>query len=144
MKFKFSIIIGLASMLVGFVPLSLNKSKDISYTIYASNVVKANKAKEELIVFYKQYCYSSLLSDIEKKIEKNLCFLPYDAVFENNNISIIVNDTKIKMTGYLYKNSLLNINYKSYFTSTNSMPLATSIKVETLTLSDQIWYETPL
>ena len=138
MKFKYSIIMGLTSMMLGFVPLSFNKNKDISYTIYASNIVKANKAKEELIVFYKQYCYSSLLSDIQEKIENNLCLFPYDAVYENNNITIIVNDTKTKMTGYLYKNSLLNINYKSYFTSTNSMPLATSIKVDTLTLSDQI------
>lgn len=139
MKYKYSIIIGLVSLLSGFIPLSINKKEDISYTIYAPNVVKANKIKEELIVFYKQYCYSSLFDDINKKIEKNIYLFPYECIYENNKISIFLNESKIKMTGYLYKNNLPEINFKSYFTSsTNSIPLATSINVDTLALSDQI------
>ena len=86
MKYKYSIIIGLASLLSGFIPLSINKKEDISYTIYAPNVVKANKIKEELIVFYKQYCYSSLFDDINKKIEKNIYLFPYECIYENNKI----------------------------------------------------------
>lgn len=139
MKYKYSIIIGLTSILSGFIPLSISKNKEITYTIYSPSIVKANTIKEELIVFYKEYCYSSLFDDIDKKISENIDKFDYKVTYNDYHLDIYLDNYKIKMTGYLYKNSLLEINFKSYFTSsTNSIPLATSINVETSALSDQI------
>ena len=50
---------------------------------------------------------------------------------------IIEDECKIKMMGYLYQTTPSFIDFKYYFTGvTNSIPLATSIKVETLTQSE--------
>lgn len=139
MKYKSSIIIGLISLLTGFIPLKSNFNYDITYTIYSDNIVEANKIKEELIVFYKQYCYSSLLVNINSKMEDCLHNFPYNANYKNHNVTIFSISNKIKMTGYLYQNSPSFINFKNYFTSlANSIPEATSINVATLSLFDQI------
>lgn len=139
MKFKYSIMISLSTILLGFIPYSFSNKKEITYTIYSNNIVLANKAKEELIVFYKQYCYSSLFDDIESKIYENIDKFNYNVSYNDHHFEIYLKGNTIKMTGYLYKNSLLSINYKNYFTSvTYSIPLATSISVATEALSDQI------
>lgn len=139
MKLKYSIIVSLSSLILGFIPFSFSNKNEITYTIYSDNIVLANKAKEELIVFYKQYCYSSLFDDIESKIYENIDKFDYNVSYDNHNFTVILKGNEIKMTGYLYKNSLFTINYKNYFTSvTYSIPLATSINVATDALSDQI------
>lgn len=146
MKAKYSIIISLTSILAGFIPLSFDKKIDnITYTIYAKNIVRANKIKEELITFYKERCYSSLLIDTSKKIEQNLNLFPYRCEYTNYEIIVYDSINKIKMTGYLYKSSPSFINYKYYFSSwISSIPEATSTNVDTFAESDQIWYDTPL
>ena len=139
MKYKYSILICLTSVLTGFIPLKTAKTYNITYTIYSQNLVSANKIKEELIVFYKQYCYSFLLSDINEKINQNIHLFPYQAEYQNHEILVFDTKQKIKMTGFLYKHSPSFIDFKNYFTSSaNSIPDATSIKVETLSVLDQI------
>ena len=121
-------------MILGFIPVSV-KHESITYTIYSSSIVKANSAKEELIEFYKNYCYSSLFINIDKKIKTNLHQLGLKATYSDHNFEIYTDDYQIKMTGYLYQNSPSSINYKYYFnSSTYSIPLATSISVATSTL----------
>ena len=145
MKLKYSILTGLITTLVGFIPLSFNKDKEISYTIYANDIVSANMIKEELINFYKENCFASSFDQIDNKIHSNFYMFKYDYKYENNNVSIFYLNNKIKMTGYLYKQSPSSIKFKSYFTSSAvSIPEATSINVATSALSDQIWYDTPL
>ena len=141
MKLKYSIIFSLTSILAGFIPLSFNKNNDnISYTIYSKNIVKANKIKEELIVFYKEHCYSSLLLDIDKKIIENIEKFPYRCEYIDQELKIYDSINKIKMTGYLYQTTPSFIDFRYYFSSwINSMPEATSTNVETFTESDQIW-----
>ena len=72
MKYKYSILAGIGSLILGFIPISINQKDEITYTIYSSNIVKASNAKEELIEFYKNYCYSSLFINIDNKIKDNL------------------------------------------------------------------------
>ena len=140
MKYKYSILAGIGSLILGFIPISVNQKDTISYTIYSSNIVKANNAKEELIEFYKNYCYSSLFINIDNKIKDNIDKLDLNVTYKDYNFEIFVDEKKIKMTGYLYQTSPSSINFKYYFTSsTYSMPLATSIKVATSTQFDQSW-----
>ena len=140
MKFKYSILIGMTTLLSGFIPLSFSQKNDIKYTIYSQSIVNANKIKEELMVFYKQYCYSFSFNDIDKKIVQNIDNFQYDVTYDNYNI--IVNyssDNKIKMTGYLFKNTPSFIDFKYYFSMIAvSMPEAISTSVATLSVSDQI------
>lgn len=139
MKYKYSILICLTSVLAGFIPIKTAKTYDITYTIYSQNLVSANKIKEELIVFYKQYCYSSLFVDINEKITQNIHIFPYNVEYKDHEIIVVDTKQKIKMTGFLYKQSPSFINFKNYFTSSaNSIPEATSINVETLSVLDQI------
>lgn len=136
---RISIIVGLLSILMGFIPLNINNKKDISYIIYTSSIVKANRIKGELIAFYKQYCYSPLLVKIDDKIKNNINKLNYKVTYDNHQIVIDDNSSKIKMIGYLYKASPSSINYKYYFTSAPfSIPEATSISVATFSVFDQI------
>ena len=146
MKYKYSIIIGFTSMLAGFIPLSIkNNNSDITYTIYAQSIVKANKIKEELIVFYKQYCYSFSFDSIDNKLVNNLNDFPYKTEYIDHNISIYDESSQIKMTGYLFQATPSSINFKYYFSKTTvSIPDAISISVATVSLSDQIWYAMPL
>lgn len=142
MKLKYSIIIGLTSLLSGFIPLSfLKNNKEITYTIYTNNILQANQIKEELIVFYKQYCYSFSFSSINEKIIENIDYFKYKCTYKNNHLDIYYQESKIKMTGYLFSNNPSSIEFKYYFSSllTSSIPLATSISVATFSLSDQIW-----
>lgn len=141
MKYKSSIIIGLTTLLTGFIPLSLNKKQDITYTIYSQSIVKASKIKEELIVFYKQYCYSFSFSNMDKKITENIHRFPYSCKYENYNVYIYDSVEKIKMTGYLFETSPSSIQFKYYLSSiaVDSMPEAISTRVATDSLSDQIW-----
>ena len=135
MKYKYSILAGLSSLILGFIPISFNHNQNITYTIYSSNIVEASVAKEELIEFYKDYCYSSLFINIDKKIKSNINKLNLNATYEDYNISIYTDGSKIKMIGHLYQSSPSSIEYKYYFKSvTYSMPLATSINVATSTL----------
>ena len=78
MKYKYSILIGLSSLILGFIPISFNHTQNITYTIYSSNIVEASVAKEELIEFYKDYCYSSLFINIDNKIKSNINKLALD------------------------------------------------------------------
>lgn len=122
-------------MLLGFIPISIKHKEEITYTIYSSNIVEAQKAKEELIEFYKNYCYSSLFINIDKKIKNNINKLNLNVSYIDHNINIYMSDNKIKMIGYLYQSSPSSIEYKYYFKSvTYSMPLATSINVATSTV----------
>lgn len=140
MKYKYSILAGIASLILGFIPVSIKQKDTITFTIYSSNIVKASNAKEELIEFYKNYCYSSLFINIDKKIKENIDKLDLNVTYDNYNFIIHTDEVKIKMTGYLYQTSPSSIDYKFYFTSsTYSMPLATSINVATSTQSDQSW-----
>ena len=135
MKYKYSILAGLTSLLLGFIPISIKHKEDITYTIYSSNIVEAQKAKEELIEFYKNYCYSSLFINIDKKIKNNINKLNLNVSYIDHNINIYMSDNKIKMIGYLYQSSPSSIEYKYYFKSvTYSMPLATTINVATSTV----------
>ena len=135
MKYKYSILAGLTSLLLGFIPISIKHKEDITYTIYSSNIVEAQKAKEELIEFYKNYCYSSLFINIDKKIKNNINKLNLNVSYIDHNINIYMSDNKIKMIGYLYQSSPSSIEYKYYFKSvTYSIPLATSINVATSTV----------
>ena len=135
MKYKNSILLGLSSMILGFIPVSYNHNQNITYTIYSSNIVEASIAKEELIEFYKDYCYSSLFINIDKKIKTNIDKLALNVTYQDHNFNIYTGDNKIKMIGYLYQSSPSSIEYKYYFKSlTYSMPLATSINVATSTL----------
>lgn len=120
--------------------MSFKKNNDITYTIYASNIVKANHIKEELIVFYKQYCYSFSLFEIDKNIINNLDLLPYEAHYNKQNLIINSASKQIKMTGYLFTSNPSSIDFKYYFSMVAvSMPEAISTKVATSSLSDQIW-----
>ena len=120
-------------MILGFIPISVNH-KDITYTIYSSDIVNATHAKEELIEFYKNHCYSSLFINIDKKIKNNLNKLDLNVTYDDHNFNIYTDGNKIKMIGYLYQSSPSSIEYKYYFKSvTYSMPLATSISVATST-----------
>ena len=103
MKYKYSILAGLTSLLLGFIPISIKHKEDITYTIYSSNIVEAQKAKEELIEFYKNYCYSSLFINIDKKIKNNINKLILNVSYIDHNINIYMSDNKIKMIGYLYQ-----------------------------------------
>ena len=126
-------------MLTGFIPLKASKKADITYTIYSKDILKAHKIKEELIVFYKQYCYSFLYDSIDKNIKENINLFNYNTSYIDHTIYVYDNENKIKMTGYLYKHTPSVINFKNYFTSSaNSIPEATSIKVATLSVFDQI------
>lgn len=139
MKYKVSILIGLTSMLTGFIPLKASKKADITYTIYSKDIISAYKIKEELIVFYKEYCYSFLYDSIDKKLKENIDLFYYNASYNNHEILIYDKQCKIKMTGYLYKHTPSVIDFKNYFTSlANSIPEATSINVATLSVLDQI------
>ena len=66
MKYKTSIIIGMLSILTGFIPMSFKKEKNITYEIYSCNIQQANLIKKELLVFYKKYCYSFSYSAIAR------------------------------------------------------------------------------
>ncbi len=140
MKFKYSIMIGLTSMLSGFIPLSFFKNKNITYTIYTTNIAQANQIKEELIVFYKQYCYSFSFSSIHQKLTENIDNFKYPCIYQDHHLDIYYSQRKIKMTGYLFLTNPSSIEFKYYFSSlfTSSIPLATSMSVATLSLSDQI------
>ncbi len=115
MKIKNSIILGFLSLFMGFIPLSFKNKKDITYTIYAENIVSANQIKEELIVFYKEYCYSFSFQNITKNIEENIKNFKYDCTYNNYKLIIHENNYKIKMTGYLFKNNPLEIDFKYLF-----------------------------
>ena len=137
MKYKYSILAAMSSLVLGFIPVSI-KSDNITYTIYSSSVVHASKAKEELVEFYKNYCYSSLFINIDSKIKSNLDKLDINVIYKNHNFTIYSDEsTNIKMTGYLYQSSPSNISLKYYFNSlTYSIPLAISTNVATSMQSD--------
>ena len=140
MKYKYSILIGLSSLILGFIPISFNHNQNITYTIYSSNIVEASVAKEELIEFYKDYCYSSLFINIDNKIKSNINKLALDVTYENHNFNIYTSGNKIKMIGYLYQSSPSSIEYKYYFKSlTYSIPLPISINVATSTELEYSW-----
>ena len=131
-------------MILGMIPISIKK-QEITYTIHSPSLSISAKIKEELIVFYKQYCYSSLFSSIDNKIKENIDNFKYDATYIDNNITITYINENTKMVGSLYSVEPPSIIYKYYFTSvTNSIPEATSISEATSKQFDQIWYETPL
>ena len=135
MKLKNTIVFSLLSMLVGFIPL-YNKTYDIRFEIRANSISHANKIKEDLIMFYKEHCYSSLFDSIDSKIVNNLDNFNYTAVYDNYTICV-KEGSKIKMTGYLYKTNPPSIKFKYYFSaSINSMPEAISTSVATLSLSE--------
>ena len=140
MKYKYSILAAMSSLILGFIPVSVKKD-NITYTIYSSSIVKASNAKEELVEFYKNYCYSSLFINIDNKIKENIDKLSLNVCYNNHKFIIYTDDSsKIKMMGYLYESSPSNINFKYYFNSpTYSMPLATSINVATSKQSDHNW-----
>ena len=141
MKYKYSIILGLASILAGFIPLGYKNNKDnITYTIYSNNIVKANQIKEELMVFYKEYCYSFSFVSIDQKIADNINSFKYKCEYSNHNLIIYDKDLNIKMTGYLFKSNPSSIDFKYYFSiTTRSIPEAISTNVATFSVSDQIW-----
>lgn len=141
MKYKYSIFLGLSSILAGFIPLGYRNNKNnITYTIYSQNIVVANQIKEELMVFYKEYCYSFSFTTIEKKIINNIYLFPYTCEYNNHSLKIYGDDTKIKMTGYLFQTSPSSIDFKYYFSiTTRSIPEAISTNVATLSVSDHIW-----
>lgn len=135
MKLKNSIIISLLTMFLGFIPM-YQKDNDIWYEINAESISIANKIKEEMIMFYKEHCYSSLFDCIDEKINNNIKKLNYNCYYNDYVLKIDEGD-KIKMTGYLYKSTPSSIKYKYYFSaSMYSMPEATSINVATLSLSE--------
>ena len=137
MKYKYAILIGMSSLLSGFIPLSFTKPKDIVFTIFTTSIPKATQIKEELINFYKGNCYDASYNQIDKKLTNNIKNFKYEATYYNNEVKIIEDECKIKMMGYLYQTTPSFIDFKYYFTGvTNSIPLATSIKVETLTQSE--------
>jgi hypothetical protein len=135
MKLKNSILVSIFSMMVGFIPLA-NKTNDIKYVIYADSLSVANNIKEELIVFYKEHCYSSLFDSIDKKLDETISSFHYESVYEGNTIYINYGD-KIKMVGYLYQSNPPSFKFKYYFSaSTYSIPEAISTSVATLSLSE--------
>jgi hypothetical protein len=135
MKLKNSILVSIFSMMVGFIPLA-NKTNDIKYVIYADSLSVANNIKEELIVFYKEHCYSSLFDSIDKKLDETISSFHYESVYEGNTI-YINNGDKIKMVGYLYQSNPPSFKFKYYFSaSTYSIPEAISTSVATLSLSE--------
>ena len=135
MKLKNSILVSIFSMLVGFIPLA-NKTNDIKYVINADSLSVANNIKEELIVFYKEHCYSSLFDSIDKKLDETISSFHYESQYENNTIYINCGD-KIKMVGYLYQSNPPSFKFKYYFSaSTYSIPEAISTSVATLSLSE--------
>ena len=135
MKLKNSILVSIFSMMVGFIPLA-NKTNDIKYVIYADSLSVANNIKEELIVFYKEHCYSSLFDSIDKKLDETISSFHYESQYENNTIYINCGD-KIKMVGYLYQSNPPSFKFKYYFSaSTYSIPEAISTSVATLSLSE--------
>ena len=135
MKLKNSILVSIFSMMVGFIPLA-NKTNDIKYVINADSLSIANNIKEELIVFYKEHCYSSLFDSIDKKLDETISGFHYESQYENNTIYINYGD-KIKMVGYLYQSNPPSFKFKYYFSaSTYSIPEAISTSVETLSLSE--------
>lgn len=135
MKLKNSILVSIFSMMVGFIPLA-NKTNDIKYVINADSLSIANNIKEELIVFYKEHCYSSLFDSIDKKLDETISSFRYESQYENNTIYINCGD-KIKMVGYLYQSNPPSFKFKYYFSaSTYSIPEAISTSVATLSLSE--------
>ena len=135
MKLKNSILVSIFSVLVGFIPLA-NKTNDIKYVINADSLSIANNIKEELIVFYKEHCYSSLFDSIDKKLDETISSFHYESQYENNTIYINCGD-KIKMVGYLYQSNPPSFKFKYYFSaSTYSIPEAISTSVATLSLSE--------
>lgn len=135
MKLKNSILVSIFSMMVGFIPLA-NKTNDIKYVINADSLSIANNIKEELIVFYKEHCYSSLFDSIDKKLDETISSFHYESQYENNTIYINCGD-KIKMVGYLYQSNPPTFKFKYYFSaSTYSIPEAISTSVATLSLSE--------
>ena len=135
MKLKNSILVSIFSMMVGFIPLA-NKTNDIKYVINADSLSIANNIKEELIVFYKEHCYSSLFDSIDKKLDETISGFYYESQYENNTIYINCGD-KIKMVGYLYQSNPPSFKFKYYFSaSTYSIPEAISTSVATLSLSE--------
>lgn len=135
MKLKNSILVSIFSMMVGFIPLA-NKTNDIKYVINADSLSIANNIKEELIVFYKEHCYSSLFDSIDKKLNETISSFHYESQYENNTIYINCGD-KIKMVGYLYQSNPPSFKFKYYFSaSTYSIPEAISTSVATLSLSE--------
>lgn len=135
MKLKNSILVSIFSMMVGFIPL-VNKTNDIKYVINADSLSIANNIKEELIVFYKEHCYSSLFDSIDKKLDETISSFHYESQYENNTIYINCGD-KIKMVGYLYQSNPPSFKFKYYFSaSTYSIPEAISTSVATLSLSE--------
>ena len=135
MKLKNSILVSIFSMMVGFIPLA-NKTNDIKYVINADSLSIANNIKEELIVFYKEHCYSSLFDSIDKKLDETISSFHYESQYENNTIYINCVD-KIKMVGYLYQSNPPSFKFKYYFSaSTYSIPEAISTSVATLSLSE--------
>lgn len=135
MKLKNSILVSIFSMMVGFIPLA-NKTNDIKYVINADSLSIANNIKEELIVFYKEHCYSSLFDSIDKKLDETISSFHYESQYESNTIYINCGD-KIKMVGYLYQSNPPSFKFKYYFSaSTYSIPEAISTSVATLSLSE--------
>lgn len=135
MKLKNSILVSIFSMMVGFIPLA-NKTNDIKYVINADSLSIANNIKEELIVFYKEHCYSSLFDSIDKKLDEKISSFHYESQYENNTIYINCGD-KVKMVGYLYQSNPPSFKFKYYFSaSTYSIPEAISTSVATLSLSE--------
>lgn len=135
MKLKNSILVSIFSMMVGFIPLA-NKTNDIKYVINADSLSIANNIKEELIVFYKEHCYSSLFDSIDKKLDETISSFHYESQYENNTIYINCGD-KVKMVGYLYQSNPPSFKFKYYFSaSTYSIPEAISTSVATLSLSE--------
>ena len=108
--------------------------------IEAGAALKNLGDKEKIQVSINQL--SEKIAFEEKKIneciaKENSISLDIDIDDLNNEVKIIEDECKIKMMGYLYQTTPSFIDFKYYFTGvTNSIPLATSIKVETLTQSE--------
>ena len=139
MKYKYSIIAGMISLFLGFIPLSFKQQNNIEFVIYSDTIQKANNIKTELINFYKQNCYASDFQTINRKITDNIGDFPYDAEYKDYLLIINEGTMEVKLIGYLYKSNSTPIIFKNYFTSSaSSIPDATSISVATSSLSDQI------
>lgn len=139
MKYKYSIIAGMLSIFLGFIPISIKKTENINYVIYAKTLQQANHIKNELISFYKEKCYAADCFNINKKIIENIDDFVYDAEYKEYTIYVDAGQDYIKMIGCLYKTAPSSITFKNYFTSSaSSIPEATSINVDTSSLSDQI------
>ena len=109
MKYKYAILIGMSSLLSGFIPLSITKPKDIVFTIFTTSIPKATQIKEELINFYKGNCYDASYNQIDKKLTNNIKNFKYEATYYNNEVKIIEDELKREVNSMLPENMVAEI-----------------------------------